>query len=181
MKKLYLILFATLLIIPMFNGVALGWGSSGGDGTSYGALQETAVFFNNSGSTLSAGDVVILDLSGTGVASGTTLGAYVTTTTSADVQYVAGVVKTRSSADQTPVVVITAGPAETFCDNVNGTALVNGLNNLGGKIQGGAVGTYTTAATCDSGSNLGISLGAAGGVDKNDNNKSWVWVELGVE
>lgn len=140
---------AAILINP---SRVFGWGSAGSDGKNYRSLQEVGVFFNNSGSTLSAGDVVILDTAGTGVTAGTTLGAYVTTTTSADSVLALGVVLSTSAADQTPVAVITKGPADTFC-----------LDNADAVTVNTAVGTATTAGRCGGGTNLGIALEAGDG------------------
>ena len=172
MRKLYSILFVTLLSVSLLTGSAFGWGSSGGDGSLYGALQETAVFYNNSGGVVSAGDVVILDLTGTGVASGSTLGGYVTTTTTADVKYAVGVVKTRSSPDQTPVVVVTRGPVQAY-----------GTDSAVSPKAGDIVGTWTTAGMFDNGTELGYRLADAGGNDKTEPTlvKSWIWVQLGVD
>ena len=156
-----------------FNGTAYGWGTTGGDGSRYTQLQETAVFFNNSGGTLTAGDVVVLDTTGTGVSSGSTLGGYVTTTTTADNTLTVGVVKSVSVGDQKPVAVVTRGPVGANCDNANGTQVNVSV----------AVGTYTTAKTCDSGTNLGVAL--AGGDITNalvSGVKTWIWVQgIGTE
>lgn len=161
---------AAFLLVSIFvaKEVVYGWGASSGDGGRYTQLQETAVFFNNSGGVLSAGDVVILDTTGTGVSSGTTLGGYVTSTTSADSTLVVGIVKSVSSADQTPVVVVTKGPTPANCQNAAGTNV----------IAGTAVGSYTTARTCDSGTNLGIAIAPGAGLNYlSTGNQSWVWVD----
>ena len=157
-------------MVLTISGAAFGWGTNGGDGGRFTQLQETAVFFNNSGSTLSAGDVVILDTTAT---SGSTLGAYVTTTTSGDSTLAIGVVKSRSVADQRPITVVTRGPVQAFCQNSSGTNVATGT----------AVGTYTTAATCDSGTNLGVALAPGGLSDaKLTDDKSWIWVQgIGTE
>ena len=157
MKKLFLI--ATLLLAGVLvnSTVVLA-----GDGSYFGDLQETGVFFNNAGGELSAGDVVILDTAGSGVTAGTTLGAYVTTTTSADSVLVVGVVKSRTSADQTPVVVVTAGPVDTRCHDASDGVSINT-----------AVGSATTARKCGGGTNLGVALEAGTGFD---NDLLMVWI-----
>jgi len=162
------ILCMTAALILSFSGAAFAGLGGGGDASSYTQLQETAVFFNNSGGVLSAGDVVVIDTTGSGVASGTTLGAYVTTTTSADSTLAVGVVKTRSVADQRPVVVVTRGPVGAFCQNSSGTNVVAGT----------AVGTYTTAGACDGGTNLGVGIASGDLTDgKSTDSKTWIWVQ----
>lgn len=170
MRKLNQFLFATLLLVS-FSGVAFGWGSSGSDGSNYKSLQETAVFFNNSGGTMTSGEAAVLDNFGSNVSTGTTLGSYVTRPTvlhahaaKADSILAVGVVQTTAS-DQRPVVVVTKGPVDALVDDssdavTNRTAVgVSGLigsNNLGG------------------GTNLGISLEAGSG---SDGDQIIVWVD----
>lgn len=163
-------IISALLIVGMFafGGAAYPWGSTGGDGSRAEALQETAVFYNNSGITLSAGMIVILDRDD--ATAGTTLGARVTTTNSADVSGIVGVVKSTTAADDTPVVVITKGPADTLVldssdpisaiSNFVGTSTTSGY---GGRYNGGSNTGY-----------LGIALEAGDGTDTG---KVWVWVD----
>ncbi len=167
MKKKYSYLALLCAFVLAFSGAkAYGWGSASGDASDYRQLQETAVFFNNSGKTLVAGDVVILDTARAGVATGTTLGAYISTTldghvpaaTAADNVLVVGVVKSTSIADQRPIVVVTKGPALTLCDD-----------------SADAVSNYTAVGTsgsnserCGGGTNLGIALEPGDGTDDDE-------------
>ena len=151
------LLFALVLA---FNGVVFA-----GDGKDYRQLQETAVFFNNSGTTLSAGMVVILDTAGTGVTAGTTLGAYVTLAGSTDSVLAVGVVSEQqiSCADQTPCIIVTKGPVDTLALDSSYAITINT-----------AVGTETaTSGYCGGGTNLGIALEAGDGTDTG---KVIVWV-----
>jgi hypothetical protein len=159
MKKsfLFALLFALVLA---FNGVCFA-----GDGSNYRQLQDTAVFFNNSGTTLSAGMVVILDTAGTGVTAGTTLGSYVTLAGSTDSVLAVGVVSEQqiSCLDQTPCIVVIRGPVDTLSLD-SGYALT--INT--------AVGTETaTSGYCGGGVNLGIALEAGDGTDTG---KTIIWV-----
>ena len=170
MKKFNL--FYSLLLIGILalsvTGKVWAWGATGSDGASFGALQETAVFFNNSGATLDAGEVVILDTFQTGVSTGTTLGAYVTLSDGqasprADSVLAVGVVKSTSIADQRPVVVVTKGPVAAFCDDsADAVTVRTAVGTSGG-----------TAGRCGGGTNLGISLEAGDGTD-GDNLIIWV-------
>lgn len=167
MKK-YLSL-AILLCAVAFNGIAVqevqAWGSATGDGQEYRQLQETAIFFNNSGTTLTQGDVVVTDVDGDNVSTGSTLGSYVTTVSQefdgghygANSILVRGVVLSTSVANQRPVVVVTKGPALTTCDD--STSAVSEFT---------AVGTVSRANDnphCGGGTNLGVSLEAGDGTD----------------
>ena len=155
-------LFLALLMVFAINGLSWGWGGATGDGSDYKMLQETAVFFNNSGGSLSTGDVVILDTAGTGVTADTTLGGYVTTTASADSVLVVGVVLSASVADQRPVVVVTKGVARVFCQDNSDAVSINT-----------AVGSTTLAKQCGGGTNLGIALEAGTG---NNSDLITVWI-----
>lgn len=155
---------AVLLSVFAFSGIATnvyGWGSASGDGMNYRQLQETAIFFNNSGTTLSGGDVVLLDVDGAGVSTGTTLGSYVTTESQesgphygADSLLAVGVVLSTSVANQRPVAVVTKGPALTTC-----------ADSTDAVTQFAAVGSTLNSASCGGGTNLGIALEAGDGTN----------------
>lgn len=168
MKKFSLfICFALLIMVSLtFNRAAFGWGSTGGDGSNFGQLQETAVFFNNAGTDLIAGQVVIIDRSGTGVSAGSTLGAYVKTTTTADQPDVAGIVKSRHALDQSPVVVVTKGPVEAMV-----------LDSGDAVNTGSGVGTSTTAGCIGGGKYVGYALEAGDGTDEPYVPDVYIWVQ----
>lgn len=163
MKKLLFLFFALFVSFASVQDKAYGWGATGGDGTNYLAIQEVAVFFNNSGATMSAGDVVILDSTGT---AGTTLGAYVTKATAADSVLAVGVVKSTSVADQRPVAVVTKGPVDTRCsDSSDAVTTLTAVGTSGIASQPGY---------CGGGTNLGIALEAGAGTD---NDTLMIWVQ----
>lgn len=161
-NSLFLALLMTAVFVFGLAKDGFTWGAATGDASNYRQLQETAIFFNNSGSTLSAGDVVILDTRGAGVSTGTTLGAYVTTTgqvtahgdSLADHVLAVGVVL-HGAADQRPITVVTKGPALTTVDDSSDAV----SNNT-------AVGTSgATSARAGGGTNLGIALEPGDGTD----------------
>lgn len=154
------LLFALVLA---FNGVAFSWGTTGGDGSNYGQLQETAVFYNNSGRTLTAGEVVVLDLDGSGVSCGTTLGAYVDVISAADARSVMGVVKSTSAANGSPVVVVTKGPVKARSEDDSDPV-----------TAGSAVGTTTTPGCMGGGTKLGYALDSGNG---SEGQLIWIWVD----
>lgn len=144
-------------------------------------------YFNNSGSTLTSGTVVILDVSGTGVNGATVsgdgsgdasvdtdsadgdvdnIGTYITTTTSADVDTVAGVVADNSCPDQSYCKVQVRGPRRVRCADSTDAVTVSA-----------AVGTTTVAGNCGGGSGLGRALEAGTGTD---GNVLWVDILLGM-
>lgn len=157
MKRLLSILLIPLFVFA-FSGLAFGWGSTGGDGERFDQLQETAVFFNNSGEQLYHGWAVILDTAGSGVSSGTTLGGYVTFVDGGSSVLVVGIVQRGSTGwfNQRPVVVVTKGPVigviVDSSDAVTGSASVGTSTHGTGRYIGG-------------GDNLGIALEAGDGTD----------------
>lgn len=170
---------AILLGAFAFSGIAVqevhAWGSATGDGSDFRQLQETAIFFNNSGSTLTEGMVVVLDRSGGGVSTGTTLGAYVTLTgtqqagaETADSTLTIGVVKTVSVVDQRPVVIVTKGPIDTLCAD-SGDAV-----SSGSSVGTSDVLTVSGDGLCGDGTNLGVALEAGDGTDSG---KIFIWVQ----
>jgi len=163
MKKLFI--FSTLLLVSILAsyGVAFGWGVTGGDGSSYKQLQEIAVFYNNSGVTLYHGDVVILDSTGT---ADTTLGSYVTYSSTADSILVVGVVVQKSLAD-TPVAVCTKGPVMTRIDDLS-----DAVTTL--TAVGTCTGSGLTNHNAGGGTNLGIALEAGNG---SNSDEIIVWVD----
>ena len=169
MNKMSKFLTSSLLGVSLvfaLTGLAFAWGNPGGDGSSYNQIQEKIVVFNNSGGTLVSGQVVVLDRTGTGVTAGTTLGAYVTTTTSADSIEVVGVLDRGTTCpNQTPCTVITKGPAEVWCQDT-GDAV-----STGSAV--GTTGSGSIAGRCGGGSKLGTALEAGSG---SDGDLIWIWV-----
>ena len=87
MKKIFFIVLSALLLL----GITQAWAEmspSAVSGTSYLDNQVYTIMYNNSGTNIAKNAVVILDTTGT---AGSTLGSYITTTTSAGSQYVIGV------------------------------------------------------------------------------------------
>ena len=171
MKK-RLILFALLFAMLVFNGVAYPWSSTGGDGSNARALRETAVFFNNSGATLVEGQIVLLDKTGSGVSAGTTLGAYVTTTVDIDISGIVGVVLSTSALDQSPVVVVTKGPADTLILDSSDPIAIS--EYVGTSSTLGYGGEYENAGGWFEG--IGTLGQALENGDGTDTGKVWVWV-----
>lgn len=164
------LLFASVLA---FSGVAFGWGSTGGDGSDYGQLQETAVFFNNSGKKMVHGQAVVLDLDSTAsttdpvksaITAGTTMGAFVETLiAAADSDLAVGVVKV-ASANQTPVIVVTRGPIDTLVQDAT--------EGISAGSQVGTAGSGTTGLV-GVGTNLGVALEAGDGTN---GSYLYIWV-----
>ena len=162
MKKLFILSTLLFVSILAISGVAFGWGASSGDGSDYGQLQETAVFYNNSGLPLVHGQVVILDTSATAA---TTLGAYVTTVTvSADSDYAIGVVKQAARASS-PVIVVTKGPIDTLVQD-SSEAIAAGT-------EVGTAGTGTVGCA-GAGTGLGLALEAGDGTD---GSYLYIWID----
>lgn len=161
MKKILRIFLAIPLLVFLVSGVAFGWGSTGGDGSRYTQLQETAVFYNNSDETMYHGFAVIIDTAGSGgtVTSGTTLGAYATYVDGDSDPRAVGIVANASSSGfgaDMPVVVVTKGPTYAMC--ADATDVVTIAQSVGTSTHGG--GWYVGG-----GDNLGVALEAGDGTD----------------
>lgn len=144
MKKFYIIVLSALLVLGLSIQARAEFGASAYTGKRYEEQQVLTVAYNSSSSELSKGDVVILDITGT---AGSTLGAYVTTTTTADDKYVFGV------AHET----IGAGAVGTFC--VRGPHEVN-LENNGLYAAGDIIAASSTEKMAEE---YSTSDGTAGG------------------
>lgn len=171
MKKIFKISALLIAVVFAFSGAVYPWGTTAGDGSRVQAMQETAVFHNDSGITLVEGMIVILDTDdGT---AGSTLGSYVTATATVDLSGVVGVVKSISSPDETHVVVITKGPADVLVlDSSDALDISNFVGTSSQTGYGGAFGTITGGAGY-----VGKALEAGDGTDTG---KVWVWVDPGV-
>jgi len=164
-KRLFSLVTLLFAIVLASNGVAFGWGSTGGDGEDYGQLQETAVFFNNSGIRIVHGMAVVLDLDSTASSTDpvkiaptaeTTLGACVEAlVATADSDLAVGVVKVAAN-NQTPVIVVTKGPIDTLVQDSSEAIAAGG--------QVGTAGTGT-AGLVGAGTNLGVALEAGDGTN----------------
>ena len=144
--------FALLASLALVMGSVSGAYASGvqisSDGDRGAGNRILTAVFNDSGTTLQSGAVVIWDTtSGDPVDSG--LGAYVTTTTSADDTLVAGVVVSDSILDQQVGTICVYGPVY---------ALWAAGTDGGTDAVGTALGTTTVAGQYGAGSNLGIAL-----------------------
>ena len=150
-------------------------------------------YFNNSGGALTSGAPVVFDTTGTGVnvttnTSGrpsasraevdvagsdgdvTNVGTYITTTTTADDELVAGVIDDDSCADQSYCRTQVYGPRLVICDDA--------ADAVG---TGTSVGTAARASHCgdaanDAAGNLGIALEAG---DGQIGDLIYVWIRLG--
>jgi len=147
MKKYFMSFALLFALVFALNGVAFGWGTTGGDGSDYRQLQETAVFYNSAGHKLVHGQAVILDT--TDGTAGSTLGAYVTDVTgTADSVLVVGVVK-EASENGTPVIVVTKGPIDALADDAADAVSAGSAVGTSGSTAYGSIG---------GGTNLGIAL-----------------------
>ena len=133
MKKLFSMLFLAALLLS--GGLAHAISIPVGEDAKGGPAIWTIPVYNNSGSTMDAGDVAVWDIgSSTGDNDN-----YVTTTTTADTTIVAGVIYPQD---------IAAGDTGTMA--VHGTVLVDasgiGLNSVGGPVCSSA--TAGAARSC---------------------------------
>ena len=168
MKKLFSLVALLFVFALAFNGVAFGWGSTGGDASDYHQLQETAVFMNVANMTMSVGDVVVLSAQDEGARLNNTLGCNVTKVSAADSVLPVGVVAFNYTTSNSthPVVVITKGPALTFIADAS-----DAVTNATAVGTSAGSGVYGYAG---GGTNLGIALEAG---DGKDGDQIIVWVD----
>ena len=145
-KKMFSALLAALLVLGAVSGAYATQISSDGDRGDANRIL-TAVL-NDSGTDLTSGSVVIWDTdSGDPVDSG--LGAYVTTTTTADSNLAAGVTVSNTILDQQVGTICVYGPVY---------ALHAFATDGGTDTVGTAVGTTTVAGQYGTGTGLGVKL-----------------------
>ena len=193
--KAFAVAAVITLLVGGQSAFAMWCGGPGSTGEAQHHVGEHAcfeLFFNNSGGALTSGTVVVLDRTGTGVNVGvsgalttvpssasrndidtdgldgdvTNIGTYVTTTTSADLETVTGVVDDNSCADQSYCRVQVKGPRLTRC-----------AGSTDNWTSGDAVGTTTVAGQAGDASNdadgiLGVALSAC--FNTADNSVGWV-------
>ncbi len=187
---------AAMLLMSGSSAMAMWCGGPGSTGEAQHHVGEHAcyeLFFNNSGGALTSGSVVVLDRTGTGVNVGvsgslttvpssagrnnidvdgtdgdvTNIGTYITTTTTADLETVVGVVDDNSCADQSYCRVQVRGPRLTRC-----------AGSTDNWTSGDAVGTTTVAGEAGDAANdadgiLGVALSACSSATQ-DNVTGWV-------
>lgn len=183
MRSLRIVLALSALLVGSPSAWAMWCGSGQSTTEALHHVGEHAcyeLFFNNSGAALSSGHVVVLDRTGTGVNVGvsgsltsvptdasrnridvdgtdgdvTNIGTYITTTTTADLETVVGVVDENTCADQAYCRVQVRGPRLTLC-----------AGSTDNWTAGDAVGTTTVAGAAGDAANdadgiLGVALSA---------------------
>ena len=161
MKRLISALIAVLFLgTSVSSALAVTISSSGERGA---ANRIFTAVFNDSGSALTSGSVVIWD-TGADDPADAGLGAYVTTTTTADSNLAAGVVHSDSIPDQGTGVIQIYGPREVLTADSTDRP----------TSAGTAVGTTTVAGNAGSGTGLGVLLRtSASGVDGEN---EWIFI-----
>jgi hypothetical protein len=167
MKKFYFVLSA-LLVLGFAVQARAETSSTAYTGKDYTENEVFIYAYNNSGSSIQSNGVVIIDTSGT---AGSTLGAYITTTSTADSVYVCGV------TDET----IADGAVGRVC--VKGPHLVMYTSST--HTAGTIAATSTTAAqattysTADgiAGGQLGVVIGATSALGTR---YAWVYIRPNV-
>ena len=144
-----------LAVLLMAGGTAFAGLQVSSDGVRGDAGQILTSVYNNSGADLTSGTIVVWDSTG----ADSTLGAYVTTTTSADSNLAAGVVVSDT---------ILSGGVGTIC--VYGPVFALYANSTDGSTDtaGTAIGTTTVAGQFGNGTGLGCILGAVSAGDTAD-------------
>lgn len=142
--------------------------------------RKTRTVFNDSGGALTSGTVVVWDNDGAGFEFDRSGFPYVTTTTTVDFIWVAGVTLPDSCADQSLCEIVTEGPVITRVAMSTDVAVEDNL--VGTTSVAGEAGAYTTGNNLCA---LGISMelreaftGVTVGLTASDNAPMWVFVRI---
>ena len=158
-KKMISLMLAVLLLA---SGQA--WAVTvSADGTRGDSNRIFTAVFNDSGATLTSGSVVVWD-TGAADPADAALGAYVTTTTTADSNLAAGVVHTASIVDQGIGMIQIYGARQVLTADATDRP----------TTVGGAVGTTTVAGQAGSGTGLGVLLRTS--ASPVDGENEWIFI-----
>ena len=162
MTKLNKLMAISLAVLLLASGQA--WATSiSSDGNRGDANVILTAVFNDSGGTLTSGTVVIWD-TGAGDPVDASLGAWVTTTTTADSNLVAGVVHQASILDQGIGAIQIYGPRLVRTADATDRPATAGT----------AVGTTTVAGNAGGGTGLGVLLRTSGSGADAEN--EWIFI-----
>ena len=166
MKKLSIFIISALLLLGLVSQVRAEQSPQTATGTRYQDNQVFTVAYNNYTSEISANSVVVLDTTAT---ANSTLGAYITGTTTADDKYVFGV------TDEA----IGSGKSGRICIRGPHVVWTQYSNLAAGAIAApaGYLGSATTYSASDgtAGGQLGYALGAEY-TNSTGNHSDWIWV-----
>lgn len=165
MRKISLFVLSALLVLGLSAQVRAEQSPSSATGSSFRDNQVFTYCYNNSGSDIQSNNVVVLDTSAT---KGSTLGAYITTSTTADDVYVFGITDETILAGTSGRIVI-RGPHQVLdADYTHAAGALLATSTTAG--------TTTTYSTSDgtAGGVLGQVIGTPGGLGPC---YAWVWVD----
>lgn len=165
MKKFRLFIISAFIMFGLIAQVKAEQSPQTATGSRYQDNQVFTVAYNNSGATIQSNSIVILDTTAT---ENTTLGAYITTTTTADSPYVFGVTDETIASGETGRVCI-RGPHRVL--DTDATHAAGAL--LATSTTAGQTTTYSTADGT-AGGVLGQVIGATSDLGAN---YAWVWVD----
>lgn len=134
MKKLFIVLLSALFIFGIAYQVRAEQSSSSASGTNYYDNQVYTIGYNNSGADISSNSLVVIDTTGT---AGSTLGAYITTTTTQGHNFVFGVTD-EVIADGTSGRICIRGPHKVLVNtapSIAGATMIS--STVAGKADGG--------------------------------------------
>ena len=163
------VFLAVLAFLAMAVEPALAGQVISGDGNRGDANQLLTVVFNDSGATLTSGSAVIWDAGASDDTDPTDagLGAWVTTTTTADSNLFAGIVYSDSIIDQGLGSICVYGPIMArYADTTDGSS----------ETAGQALGTTTVAGQVGNGTGVGCVLRKPAGLGTADNERINIFV-----
>lgn len=175
MRNLKFILVA--LFVAVFAPIVRAENSATAYDGKYWSQQVFVTAYNNGASTVTRDNVMILDTTGT---AGTTLGGYVTTTTTTDSIYVFGVTDESILSGSLGRICV-RGPHKSVSIAVGSSGGTAAYNTIGTIVStsttAGRHGFYTTADGT-AGGRLGYIINATATTDTGDASGTyWIWVQ----
>jgi hypothetical protein len=184
MRKLFLV---AILVLGLASFVYAENSATGMNGRNFGEQQVFITAYNNSGAAISSNYVVALDITGAGVASGSTLGAYITTTATANSGLTIGITDETIAAGHSGRICV-RGPHKAYVLNTTGTLVAGASlasNTTAGSLAlptsnlaSGQIATLLSATPIGGGAAGGVLTGTYDGYTPGDGpNNYWVWVQ----
>ena len=175
MKKLSIFVISALLVLGLTAQVRAEQSPATASGKVYTDNQVFTMAYNNSGADITSNSIVILDTSGT---AGSTLGAYITTSTSADNKYVFGVTEDATCSSGTSCRVCIRGPHKVWLTIAGAGAMSAG--NIVSQSTTAGRGTTYSQSDGTAGGYLGTALAVTSGTysygSLDGNDIWWVWI-----
>lgn len=168
MRKLSIVLISALLVFGLSIQARAEQSTSTFTGDRYEEQQVMVYCYNNSGAEIQSNSAVIIDITAT---AGTTLGTYITTTTTTDSSYVFGVTDETISSGSVGRICVRGPHKVQFASEDTAAEDTVGTLTPAGKVE-------TTTTTSNKDGILGLALAATAVTDRDyGTDMWWIWVD----